>query len=247
MTVSTLDVPSGRRQRLADLQAAVAASPWKGLYTVGAVGALCSVVAILVAIISHIVWPPPAWTPGAALAWFIRFQDNWLLGLLGLDLMIVVGLVLGVPVYLALYLALRRAGESAMALATALALVGTVLHLVSNTAFQMLAFSEAYTAATTEAQRAMYEAAGEATLAAYYGTAFHVSYVLGYLAKLMTGAVMLRSQVFSRATAYVSILTGTVGLGFYVPTIGLFLSIVSVVLIALWNVMIARRLFQLSR
>jgi hypothetical protein len=44
--------------------------------------------------------PPPAWQPGAASDWFTRFRDNWLLGLLGLDLMIVIGLVLSVPVYL---------------------------------------------------------------------------------------------------------------------------------------------------
>jgi hypothetical protein len=134
-----------------------------------------------------------------------------------------------------------------MLIATALTLSGTVLHLASNTAFEMLALSRAHAAAPTEAQQAVYVAAGEALLAGYYGTTFHVSYVLGYLAKLMIGAVMLRSMVFSKATAYVSLLTGIVGLGFYVPTIGLFLSVVAVVLIALWNILIAHRLFQLSR
>ncbi len=220
---------------------------WKCLYLVGAAAALITVALVLMAIIAHIVWPPPAWSPGAAIDWFARFHDNWLLGLLGLDLLIVIGLVLGVPVFLALYVALRRTNEAAMAIATAIALIGTVLHLTSNTAFEMLSLSQGYAAATTETQRATFLAAGEATLAAYYGTAFHVSYVLGYVAKIVIGAVMLRSYVFGKTTAYVGIVAGMVGLGNYVPTIGLFLSILSVLFIAIWNVLIARGLFKLGQ
>jgi hypothetical protein len=134
-----------------------------------------------------------------------------------------------------------------MAIATALALFGTVLHLTSNTAFEMLSLSHGYAAATTDWQRSLFLAAGEATLAAYYGTTFHVSYVLGYLAKLVIGVVMLRSSIFGKATAYVGIMAGIVGLGNYVPSIGLVLSILSVVLIAIWNVLIARTLLTLGR
>lgn len=225
--------------------ARAADSRWQGLFRAGGTAALISVALIVMAIVAHIVWMPPQWSPGAAIDWFNRFQDNWLLGLLGLDLLIVLGLVLGVPIFLALYVALKRVNESAVAVATAIALMGTVLHLTSNTAFEMLSLSQGYASATTEAQRAMFLAAGEATLAAYYGTTFHVSYVLGYVAKIVIGAVMLRSPAFGRQTAYVGILAGAVGLGNYAPTIGLFLSILSVLFIAMWNVLIARDLFKL--
>lgn len=220
---------------------------WQGLYRLAGAAALATVALTLAAVFAHIAWTPPGWAPGAAIHWFTRFQESWLLGLLGLDLVIVSGLVASVPIFLALYVALRPAGESAMAIATALALLGTVLHLVSNTAFEMLSLSQGYAAATTEAQRAALLAAGEAKLASYYGTAFHVSYVLGYVAKLMIGAVMLRSAAFGKATAYTGILAGIVGLGFYLPTIGLFISILSVLFIATWNVLVARDLFQLAR
>jgi hypothetical protein len=43
------------------------------------------------------------------------------------------------------------------------------------------------------------------------------------------------------------ILAGVAGLAFYLPMIGLFLSILSVLLIAVWNAMVARGLFQLGR
>jgi hypothetical protein len=227
-------------------QAAGEYSNWKGLYQTGSVAALVSVLLIPVAIISHIAWPPPAWSPGAAIDWFTLFQSNWLRGLLGLDLSILIGLVLGIPIFLALYVALRQEDQSAMAIATTIALIGTALHLTSNTAFEMLALSRGYAAAVTEAERTMFLAAGEATLAAYYGSAFHVSYILGYVAKIIIGAIMLRGNIFSKTTGYVGILTGISGLGFYLPAIGMLFSIISVVFVAVWNVLIARRLFQLA-
>jgi hypothetical protein len=98
-----------------------------------------------------------------------------------------------------------------------------------------------------DAQRAAYLAAGEAALSAYYGTVFQVSYVLGYVAYLAIGAVMLRSTAFGRATAYLGILTGVAGFGFYLPAIGLLLSVFVVLLIGVWNALVARRLFQLAR
>jgi len=128
-----------------------------------------------------------------------------------------------------------------------MALVGTVLHLTSNTAFEMLALSEAYALASTEAARAALLAAGEATLAAYYGTAFHASYVLGYAANVVIGLVMLRSAHFGKATGYVGILAGAAGFGFYAPSVGLYLSILSVLFIAAWYVMVGRAFLRLGR
>lgn len=244
---SIADVSSAREQARAEAYANAPELRWKALHTVGGVAALLSVAIVIVAIVAHIAWPPPDWSPGTAVQWFARFEGNWLLGLLGLDLLIVFGLVLGIPAYLALYAALHRGSETIMAIAVAMALIGTVLHLVSNTAFEMLSFSQAYAAATTEAERAMFLAAGEATLAAYYGTSFHVSYILGYAARLLIGVVMLRSAIFSKGAAYVGIVTSIVGLGFYLPTVGLFFSVVSVVLIAVWNALIGHRLIQLGK
>jgi hypothetical protein len=236
---------TGMMMRPADVE--TAGSRWKGLYRAGATAALITLALILVAIVAHVAWPPPDWSPGSAGEWFTRLQDNWLLGLLGLDLSIIISLVVGIPLFLALYVALRRSGESAMAIATAFALIGAMLHLVSNTAFEMLSLSGAYAAATTDAQRAVFLAAGEATLAAYKGTAFHVSYILGYAAKIIIGVVMLRGPVFGKATACIGVLAGLLGLGLYVlPAIGILLSLLSVVLIGVWYALVARTLFRLG-
>lgn len=234
--------------RRSDIDLAVRAeSTWKGLYLAGGVSALITVVTVPIVIAVFVAAPPPAWAPSAASEWFALLQENALLGLIGLDLLLMAGLVLSIPVFLALYIALRRAGESTMAIATATALIATVLHLTSNTAFEMLSLSQGYASAATEAQRAVFLGAGEAALASYYGSAFHVSYILGYLAKIAIGFVMLRSVAFGKVTAYVGILAGIAGLGFYLPSVGLLMSILSVVFVAAWNLLVGWRLLRLRR
>jgi hypothetical protein len=58
---------------------------------------------------------------------------------------------------------------------------------------------------------------------------------------------MLLSHVFGRATACTGVLAAILNWGFYVPGIGVFLSILSVIpFLAIWNILVARRLFQLG-
>jgi len=88
-----------------------------------------------------------------------------------------------------------------MVIALILGLVATAVYFASNTAFEMLSLSNQYAAATTDAQRSIVMAAGQAMLAIYQGTAFDVSYVLSAVALLIISVIMLRSNVFSKVTA----------------------------------------------
>ena len=224
--------------------AETADSRWNWLYRVGGAAVLISVVLIPISIIDYIAWPPPS----TAIDSFTLFQNNRLAGLMSLDLMYLVGNVLAIPILLALYVALRRASESFMAIATALGFVGIVALFASRPAFDMLYLSEQYAAATTDAQRAMFLAAGEAMLAIFNGTAFHLHYIFGAIALLIVSFVMLRSNVFSKATAYVGIIANVLVFGLYVPKIGIVLSIISVFpFLLMWYILIARRLFQLGQ
>ena len=137
---------------------------------------------------------------------FTVFQNNWLLGLLNLDLLYIVTNVLMILIYLALYAALKRTSESSIAIALTLGLVGIAAYFASNTAFEMLSLSNQYAAATTEAQSTMFLGSGQAMLEIYKGTAFAVYYVLNAAALLIFAAVMLRSNIFSKVTAYIGIL-----------------------------------------
>jgi hypothetical protein len=225
--------------------AETAESRWHWLYRIGGAAALITAVFIPIQAIVFIAWPPSS----TVIDYFTLFQGNWLRGLLDLDLLLIVDQALLIPMLLALYVALRRSSESFMAIATTLGLVGIVLYFASREAtFTMLSLSDQYAAATTDAQRAMFLAAGQAMLAIYNGAAFQLSYVLGSVAGIAISVVMLRSNIFSKLTAYMGILANVIGFGLYVPTIGVYLSLISVVpFLWIWYILIARRLFQLSR
>lgn len=58
---------------------------------------------------------------------------------------------------------------------------------------------------------------------------------------------MVRSAVFSDLAGWMAILGNAVGLGLYVPTVGVYISVFSVVFLQVWYILIARRLLQLGR
>lgn len=227
-----------------NIGAEIVESRWKGLCKVGGVAALTMLVLMIIQITVFVVWPPPGTVEG----YFALFQNNWLLGLLSLDLLYIVDSVLLIFIYLALYAVLRRAGESSMLIAVVLGLMGIAAYFASNTAFEVLSLSSQYSAATTEAQRVMFLTAGQVMLETYEGTAFDIYYVLNTIVLFIFSAVMLRSNIFSKTTAYLGILAGVLMI---VPssagTMGLYFSLASLVPWAIWLVLVARGLFRLGR
>jgi hypothetical protein len=244
MKTSSMASPSASQKPMDEPPIETTAFAWKPLYKVGAVAALMMVVFIPIQIIIFLAWPPPS----TVIGYFMLFQHNWLLGLLSLDLLYLVNNALLILLYLALYAVLRRVSPSFMTVALILGLVGIAAYYASNTAFEMLSLSSQYAAATAEAQRSLTLASGQAMLAIYTGTAFDVYYVLNAVATLIISAVMLRSTLFGKVTASVGMVTGVL---MVVPstagTIGLVLSLMSLVPFAIWSVLIARRLFMLAQ
>ncbi len=217
------------------------ASARKPLYRVGAVAALAEIAIIVIQAPLFIFYPQPTTVIGH----FTQFQSNVLLGLLDLDLLLILAEVCSVLILLALYAALRRASPSLMTIALTLGLFGIALFLAVNPTFSML-----YQAATTEAQRAAFLAAGEALWANYNGTAFGLFFVLGGITSLLLAAAMLRSGTFSKTTAVVGMLMGVMMLVPPLPPlgmVGLVLSYIVIVPAAIWYILIARRLFLLAQ
>jgi hypothetical protein len=210
------------------------------------IGALAAALLVLVTVVHSSVYFVVG-LPEDVVGWFGLFGDNPLGGLLAFELLMVGYVVLSVPVVLALYVALRRDSPSLMAVFAAISLVGITAFIVARPAFEMLSLSEGYAAAATDAQRSAYLAAGEATLAVFHGTAFWVSYLLGSVGGLIVAAVMLRTTVFSNTTAYLRIASSLLDFGLFVPTIGLTISLGSVLCLTAFNLLVARRLLQLGR
>ena len=243
MTTSRMETRPAGQQPVDASHAETTESAWKPLYRVGGAVALTIVGIMVVQIIVFIASPPP----DTVLGYFTLFHKNGLLGLLSMDLLYVVDNALVILLYLALYAVLRRASPSFMAIALALGLVGIAAYFASNTAFEMLSLSSQYAAATTDAQRSLLQAAGQAMLAIYQGTAFDVYYILGAAATLIISAVMLRSTIFGKVAAYAGIAAGVLML---IPstagTLGLYFAFGSLLPTAIWLVLIARGLFRFA-
>jgi hypothetical protein len=242
LTKASMGLPESR-QHLARSGAEAEHSTWKSLYRIGAVAALFAVVIIPIQLVVFATTPEPTTAAG----WFRLFQGNKLLGLLSYEILFAVNAAFGVTTSLALYVALRRVNESLMAVALMFSLVGAVCIIIARPAIDMLYVSDRYAAATTDAQRSVFLAAGEAVMSIRHGTAFHVSYNLANIVLIIVPLVILQSQIFTRATAYVGIVAGVIGFGLYVPTVGIYISIFSILFYAVWHFLIARRLFQLGR
>jgi hypothetical protein len=228
-------------QSVADPQEA--GSSWRTLYRAAGAAALITALLIPIQIAVFIAYPYPDTVAG----WFTLLQDNPIAGLIDLDLLLVVDNVLLVVIALAIYVALRRASPSVTTMAAGLWLLAIVMIIAANPAVEMLSLSDQYAAATTEAQRSSALAAGQALLAGWEGTAFQVGYILGQLAGIVLGIVMLRGNLFGRAVPYTLIIGNVLGFGYYLPAVGLAISAFSGVVLWVWYLLITRRLLRLGR
>jgi len=228
-------------------------STWDSIYTVGGVAGLIVAALLVLEFIIFIIWPQPSWPqPNSVLDWFALFERNRLIGLLDMDLLGVVAYLLLIPTLLALYFALRRVSAAFAAIATVLFFMGTAMYLATNTLFAMLALSHQYAAATSDAQRSVTLAAGQALLTIFYVSAFQESYVIVSVALLIISIVMLRGDVFTKSTAYAGIVAnvcaiGTVFIGQVALVPSAILAFLSVVFLAIWFFLIGRRLLRLGR
>jgi len=219
---------------------------WGGLFRAAAVGALLTGVLIPLQVVVFIVWPNP---DGGATEWFTLFRENPIRGLVSYDLLILVEEVLLIPIVLALYVLLRRRSESLMLVASAMWFVSIALFVGANTGFEMLTLAGEHAEAATELERAAFVASGEGLLAAYMGmgTSFIMGYSLASIAGILAGIAMLRTPLFGRLAAWAAIVANVLGLALFLPGIGIFLSLVSVLILVAWYLGVGWRLARLPR
>jgi hypothetical protein len=219
-------------------------SSWSDLFTIAGWVVAIMILLIPLQIVIYMLWP----TPETVQESFALLQENKLAGLLSLEITYILSNILSIPLYLAFYVSLRRFNQSLMTIATAAGLIAIALVFTARPAFDLLFLSDQYAAATTEAQQALILAAGQAKIALQFGTAQNVHYVLGAIALLIISVVQLRSDVFSKTTAYVGIVANVLAFGLYMPKIGVYISILSVFpFLTIWLILSARTFFQLGR
>jgi hypothetical protein len=225
---------------------------WRGLYKLGSAAAFIIAPVLVGEVIVYAIFPRPK----TALEHFALFQDHWLAGLLTLDLLGMMAYLLFIPTMLALYVALRGSSEAFMTVATVLFFLGIAVFFATNTAFSVLSLSSQFAAATTDAERAVFLAAGQAMFTLFNEQAFLVSYTMVSAAWLVISVVMLRTTLFSRTTGYAGLLAGTAGIVAVVlehlpgPDTFILLAIAvyfaAIVFLGLWVVLAGWRLYRLS-
>jgi hypothetical protein len=226
-------------------------SSLKSLFTIGGVAAILQLVSILsYSVVIGMLGPKPT----SAEEYFAVYQSSVLEAFLRGDflLMILIGLYLGT--FPALYAALHRLSPVYTALATLFTLIAVTLSFANESTFSLLRLGDNYVSATSEAQRAQLLAAGEAVIASdmWSGTSAYMTGILLQGSGVMISVIMLRSQDFSKVTAY----AGLLGNGFdlvqhilhpFAPSISAFIMMFMGLFYFVWFPMLARDFFKIRR
>jgi len=235
---------------------------WKGLYKVSGVSTLIIAAMYLLAMVIYIpanlAGPPPS----SVIEWFTLFQNDRLTALFYLGFADIIIMLCSGPMFLGLYAVLRRTNNTWMIIATSFAFVGIAVYLATNAVFSMLTLSDQYAAATTEAQRSLLLAAGQATLAMVEGTGGrYMGLPLVWVSSLIVSVVMLQCKIFNKATAVVGIvgfalLTASIPFATYTTTGETSVVVAAIVFITylgggvlslVWYFLVGVRLMHLGR
>lgn len=232
---------------LPEVTALRAADPrWKDLYRIGGIAAIVEIIVIVLAIAAFVIWP---YAPNTKTTedTFRLLQSDPLGGVMALDIFLFLGNLCSLLLFLALYGSLKSVNESYSLIALALGLVSVILLIPSRPILELLALSAKYAAATTDVARSEYLAAGTALLALFDGINWFMSTLLGGISLILSSWLMLKSNLFSKATAYVGLATNVALCGFFLPVIGTLLLFLTLPGYIIWYVLLARRFFQMGR
>jgi hypothetical protein len=190
--------------------------------------------------------------------WFGLFQENWFKGLYVLGILNIIYMAVMVPVYFGLFYAHRRTHEVYAALALTIFAIGMAIYVANNAAIPMSVLAGKYAAAGTDAERALFAAAGETVLARGedFTPGSFIGLIFGGIAALTISLVMLRGGVFTGATAWIGIVGFTflsifTILATFVPALYFvayyFFAMIGGLLALAWFALVALKFLKLGR
>jgi hypothetical protein len=216
------------------------------LYRLGALASLLVGISIVFAVAAYFIWPYKGNTTSVE-ALFTLLQTDRLGGLISLDISMLLVLPFNLLMFLALYAALRRADESLALVALSLALMAIGLVIVCRPLAELTLLSDDYAAVTDAAEKTRLLAAGEGLRRQLDGTAWAAQTAFYMLTGLLNSALMLRTRFFGKATAWLGIVISTLGLGFFLPGVGLLLLFVNTIGGVPWCLLLARDLSKIEQ
>lgn len=219
-----------------------ASHPWRGLVLWGGWAALGSVGLIVAQVAVFAFWPP-VHTVGEVFALMV---DNPILGLVSMDALYIVNNVLVWLFYAGLGAALLPVSRSAAAGVVGLGTLQMAAYLASNPAVEMLVLARTHRTAGAP-QAVMLEAAGEALLSGWKGTAFLTYYWLGAAVLFVLAWALRRSADFPPSAAWWALVSGVLML---VPSpfgaVGMVFALASLVPWSVFCVIAGVRLLHLA-
>jgi hypothetical protein len=229
---------------------------WKNIYLIGGIATvfvLCGIIIDMV--VGSITGGDISSLPHTAIERFYQFKENYLLGLYNLDLLNIINQIILIPSIFAIYAVHRKTENASALLAMILFLVGTTIFVTSNTALTMLDLSHKYFSATSDIQKNLIAAAGEAMLAKgeHGSLGVFIGFTLPTLANFIMALTMLKGKIFSKVTAYCGLFGNTLMLFYmvlitFVPAsekLALALAMPGGLLAMAWMVLFTIKLFKL--
>jgi hypothetical protein len=185
---------------------------------------------------------------------FDVLYENRLQGLLRLDILTVFFMPLYYLLFYCLFIVLKKTDPALVTIAAILACAGVTLFLSSPSVFSYLNLSNRFAIAATDYEKNQLLAAGESILASdmWHGTGAIIGGLLLQLGALLISIIMLKTNIFSRITAIIGIVTFGLDLlhiiiGFFVPAIANIIMFVAGPLYFIWFPLIGLRFFKLGR
>jgi hypothetical protein len=229
---------------------------WRTLYYAGAVAPLIALFFYLIEFSLLFLGQP---YPTTIEGWFALIQHSKLLGLWYLNALDILSFALLGIMFLALHMALRRFRPSWMLIALYLALLGVAVFIVPRVLhLSLLPLSDLHAAATTDAQKSVYLAAGEALSQVSSATPQTLGFLFMAVAGLLISDVSLRSHALhqpvplSKATGYVGIVGFVAALANFgsrllAPTVAETLMPINGLLWFTWWILASVSLFKLAK
>jgi hypothetical protein len=218
---------------------------WKSLYTIAGFSAIISILVILLGFVTYFIWP---YIPGqdSAENILLLLHNDPLGGLISLDLFLFIGNLFSLALFLTLYISLRKVDEAIALLALVVGLIGLVLLIPARPILELVHLSQAYMTSGSLVEKTQIVGTAATLLALFDGVGWYLNTLLGGLSLLTSSILMLRSSIYSKATAYVGIATNLVLCGFVIPPISLLMLFLSLPGYIIWYVLLARRFFRLA-
>ncbi|MBI5950035.1 MAG: DUF4386 family protein [Chloroflexi bacterium] len=219
---------------------------YQTFYRLGGIASIVIAVSVAFAITAYFIWPYKGNTTSIE-SIFTLLQTDRLGGLISLDISMLLIAPINILMFLSIYAALRQADESIALIALVLAVIAVVLVIVCRPLIELTVLSDHYATATDPTEKLRYLAAGEVLRSSLDGTAWMMQTVFFMLAGLINCLLMLRTTFFSKATAWLGIVISAIGLGFFLPTIGLLFLFLNTIGSVPWCFLVARDLLRLTK